>query len=67
MVTSLVSLHQVYVKKSERLVKIAKIEEATLMNNFLMKFSREMRLVIIFKVTKNQDLTLSWKTQGGSN
>ena len=62
--TSLVSLQQVNVKKSGKLMKIANIDREILHNfwttwGISMKFSGKMRLMIILKVTKSQGFTLS--------
>ena len=77
-VMSLVSLQQENVKKSEKMIKIVNIEEenAHIFRKtwgISRKFSEEMWLMMILKVTKNQDFNLSLKNAilekqlGGSN
>ena len=66
MQTSLVFLRQGNVKKFEKLMKIVNIEEKNLQiywtsSGISMKFSGKLSLVIILKITKNQDSTLSLK------
>ena len=58
MLTSLISLQQGNLKKSEKSMKIVKY--SYLLNNlrrFSMKFSEKMWLIIILKVTKKQGLS----------
>ena len=58
MLTSLISLQQRNLKKSEKSMKIVKY--SYLLNNlrrFSMKFSEKMWLIIILKVTKKQGLS----------
>ena len=60
MLTSLISLQQGNLKKSEKSMKIVKY--SYLLNNlrrFSMKFSEKMWLIIILKVTKKQGLSPS--------
>ena len=60
MLTSLISLQQRNLKKSEKSMKIVKY--SYLLNNlrrFSMKFSEKMWLIIILKVTKKQGLSPS--------
>ena len=75
MVTSLVFLQLINVKKFEKLAKIAKIKENLHIfwktRWILLKFSGKINLVIISKVTENKSFTLSLekiiseKRQGG--
>ena len=60
MLTSLISLQQGNLKKSEKSIKIVKY--SYLLNNLRrisMKFSEKMWLIIILKVTKKQGLSPS--------
>ena len=78
MLTPLVFWQQGNVKKSEKMVKMVNIEQENLhifwtSCGISMNFSGKMSLMIISKVTKSQDLTLSLKIaflekpQWGSN